>query len=537
MKPEESIREAILAGKTALGIELGSTRIKGVLVDECSDVLAVGAHGWENRYEDGVWTYTLDDVWTGVQHCYADLAKDVENRYGVQLTTIGSLGFSAMMHGLLAFDAKGELLSPFRTWRNVMTDQAAKELTNMFSFNIPLRWSVSHLWQDILDGKQHVGDVAFFTTLAGYVHWMCTGEKVLGVGDASGMFPIDPETCTYDARMVEIFNREAQKKGIEMNVLDLLPEVRTAGENAGLLTEKGAKRLDPTGRLTANVPVCPPEGDAGTGMVATNSVLPRTGNVSAGTSIFAMIVLEKPLNEVHPEIDIVMTPSGDPVAMVHCNTGTSDIDAWVQLLKSGAELFGANPSTEEMYGTLYRQALEADPDCGGLMAFNYYSGEVITDIDAGSPLLFRAANSAFTIPNVMRTLLNSSLGTLKIGMDILADEDVEVDMIAGHGGFFKTRMVGQSMMADALGCAVSVLDTAGEGGAWGISVLALYMMRNDPDETLGTFLEKHVFAGSKATIVEPDQKGSEEFAEFMKRYRDALPVEAAAVAAVQKREL
>lgn len=534
LKESENIRKIIEDGKTALGIELGSTRIKAVLVDEDSSVLAVGSHNWENRYEDGVWTYTLDDVWTGVQYCYADLAKEVRERYGATITTLGSLGFSAMMHGLLCFDEKGELLSPFRTWRNVMTEKASRDLTALFNFNIPLRWSISHLWEDMLDGKAHVKDVAFFTTLAGYVHWICTGEKVIGIGDASGMFPIDCSTHAYDARMAELFNKNAAEKGYEVNILDLLPAIRLAGENAGMLTEKGARRLDPTGNLKPGIPVCPPEGDAGTGMVATNSVRPRTGNVSAGTSIFAMIVLEKDLKEVHPEIDIVTTPSGDPVAMVHCNTGSSDIDAWVRLIQQGAEMFGGKADLNELYTTLYRAALEADPNCGGLMAYNYYSGEVITDIDGGAPLMYREPDSAFTIPNVMRTLLNSSLGTLQLGMRILAKEGVQVDMISGHGGFFKTPKVGQSIMADALGCAVSCLETAGEGGAWGIAVLANYMMRKNADETLASYLAKHVFAGARATVIEPDPAGSAEFARFMERYELGLSVESAAVTAVQK---
>lgn len=532
----DTIRESIRDGRTALGMELGSTRIKAVLVDENNEVLAAGAHAWENRYENGVWTYSLDDIWTGVQSCYADLAAQVLERYGVPLETVGSMGFSAMMHGLMCFDDKGELLTPFRTWRNTMTDEAAKHLTEVFSFNIPLRWSVSHLWQDILDGQPWAKDVAFFTTLAGYVHWMCTGEKVLGVGDASGMFPIDPASHNYDERMVHLFNEQAAQKGYNLNVEDLLPEVRAAGQNAGMLTAEGAKRLDPTGRLQAGIPVCPPEGDAGTGMVATNSVAPRTGNVSAGTSIFAMIVLENALKEVHPEIDIVTTPTGEPVAMVHCNTCTSDIDAWVHLLQETAALFGAHPDMNEVYGTLYRQALSADEDCGGLMAYNYYSGEVITQIDGGAPLLFRSPESTFTVANLMRALLNSALGTLELGMKILADEGVKVDVISGHGGLFKTPKVGQSIMADALGCPVRIVSTAGEGGAWGIAVLASFMMRKNRDLNLADYLDKEVFAGVESTVVDPDPNGSRAFSQFLRRYEDGLPVEAAAVAALNKME-
>lgn len=532
----DTIRQDIREGRTSLGMELGSTRIKAILVDENCEVLASGSHGWENRYTDGVWTYTIDDIWQGVQGCYADLAKDVLERYGVELETIGSIGFSAMMHGLLAFDKDDELVTPFRTWRNVMTEKAAKELTELFDFNIPLRWSVAHLWQDMIDGREHAKDVTFITTLAGYVHWMVTGEKVLGVGDASGMFPIDPANHTYDSRMVDLFNQQAKAKGYDVDIWNLLPEVRVAGQNAGMLTEEGAKLLDPSGRLKAGVPACPPEGDAGTGMVATNSVRPRTGNVSAGTSIFAMIVLEKALKKVYPEIDIVTTPSGDPVAMVHCNTCTSDIDAWVRLIKEAAELFGAKPSMDDLYGTLYRKALEADPDCGGLMAYNYYSGEVITHIDGGAPLLYREPDSSFTVANLMRTLLNSALGTLELGMRILKDEGVEVDVISGHGGMFKTEKVGQTVMADALQCPVRVLATAGEGGAWGIAVLAAFMMRKNTDEDLASYLDHEVFAGTAETVVKPDEPGEKAFSDFMKRYEAGLPAEAAAVAAIEKQE-
>lgn len=533
---EQTIRDVIQSGHTALGMELGSTRIKAVLVGMGNEPLASGSHTWENRYVDGVWTYTLDDVWEGVADCYADLARDVLERYGVALETVGSIGFSAMMHGLLCFNDKDELLTPFRTWRNVMTQQAAAHLTEVFSFNVPIRWSVAHLWQDIVDAKPWAGQVSFFTTLAGYVHWMCTGEKVLGVGDASGMFPIDSATKTYDARMISLFNEQAALKGCDMDILKLLPEVRVAGQNAGMLTEEGARRLDPSGKLRAGIPVCPPEGDAGTGMTATNSVAPRTGNVSAGTSIFAMIVLEKALNEVHPEIDVVTTPSGDPVAMVHCNTGTSDIDAWVHLVQEIAGLFGAKPSMAELYGTLYNKALDAAEGCGGLVAYNYYAGEVITDIDGGAPLLMRSPDSALTVANLMRALLNSSLATLRLGMDILAEEDVRVDRIAGHGGLFKTPVVGQTIMANALGSQVEVQATAGEGGAWGIALLAAFMMRRNPDETLASFLDREVFAGVESTVIAPTEDGERDFDAFLERYRAGLPAEKAAVEALSGSE-
>ena len=533
----ETIRELIREGRTSLGMELGSTRIKAVLLDPACEVLATGDHGWENRYEHGVWTYSLEDVWNGVAHCYESLAANVSEQFGIALETIGAIGFSAMMHGLLCFNDKGDLLTPFRTWRNVNTEKAAADLTETFSFNIPLRWSVAQLWQDILDGAPHVRDVAFMTTLAGYVHWMCTGEKVLGVGDASGMFPIDSATGTYDARMVQLFNDNAREKGVDVDILSVLPEVRVAGQNAGMLTEDGARRLDASGRLAPNIPLCPPEGDAGTGMVATNSVRPRTGNVSAGTSIFAMIVLEKPLEAVHPEIDIVTTPSGEPVAMVHCNTCTSDINAWVALMQEVCGLFGAKPSIGDMFGTLFRKALEADPDGGNLMAYNYYSGEPVTGIEGGAPLLFRQPYSAFTVPNLMLTFLHSALGTLALGMRILRDEEnVAVDVISGHGGLFKTEKVGQVIMANALGCQVRVLATAGEGGAWGIAVLAAFMMRRNPDQTLAGYLDNEVFAEVESVVVDPDSAGEASFAKFIKSYEDGLPVEAAAVRALAKME-
>lgn len=533
---DETIRDAITSGHTALGMELGSTRIKAVLIGMDNELLATGSHTWENRYIDGVWTYTLDDVWEGVADCYADLARDVRERYGVTLDTVGSIGFSAMMHGLLCFNDKDELLTPFRTWRNVMTQEAAAHLTEVFRFNIPLRWSVAHLWQDILDNRPWAREVSFFTTLAGYVHWMCTDEKVLGIGDASGMFPIDSDTKTYDKRMVDLFNEQAALKNCPIDIGQLLPEVRVAGQNAGMLTEEGARRLDPSGKLRAGIPVCPPEGDAGTGMVATNSVAPRTGNVSAGTSIFAMIVLEKPLREVHPEIDVVTTPSGDPVAMVHCNTGTSDIDAWVHLAQDMSDLFGAHRDMGELYALLYGRAMEADAACGGLVSYNYYAGEVITGIDGGAPLLMRGPEAALTVPNLMRALLNSSLATLRIGMDILAGEDVRVDRIAGHGGLFKTPVVGQTIMANALGSQVEVQSTAGEGGAWGIAVLAAFMMRSKMDESLASFLTKEVFAGVESTVVAPTEQGMADFDAFLRRYRACLPVEKAAVEALSASE-
>lgn len=529
MKSGDMIRQAIREGRTSLGIEFGSTRIKGILVDDGCEVIAAGDHAWENRYENGVFTYHLDDITRGMQGCYASLAGEVRERYGVELETVGSMGISAMMHGFLAFDKEDGIVTPFRTWRNVMTGPAAKELSELFQFNIPLRWSIAHFWQDVMDGKAHVQDITFMTTLAGYVHWLLTGEKVLGIGDASGMFPIDSENMTYDQARIDQLNAQAAAKGIHVNLRDILPEVRVAGENAGMLTEEGARLLDPSGKLRAGIPFCPPEGDAGTGMVATDSVRPRTGNVSAGTSYFAMVVLERPLEKMYPEIDLVTTPAGDPVAMVHTNTGTSDIDAWAHLFQEAAGMFGPRPEANELFPRLYEAALKADENCGGLMAYNLFSGEVITHVDGGAPLLFRRPDSSFTIANVMRSLLNSSLATLAIGMRILDDEHVEVDVMNGHGGFFKTERVGQQLMADALKMPVRVAATAGEGGAWGIAVLARFMMRRQMELNLGEYLEKVVFEGMLSTTADPSAEGMQHFQTFLKRYEAGLPVEKAAV--------
>lgn len=529
---KESIRQAIREGKTSLGIEFGSTRIKGILVDENCEVLAAGDHAWENRFENGVFTYHLDDIRKGLQACYADLTAQVRERYGTDLETIGSMGVSAMMHGFMAFDRDGSMVTPFRTWRNVMTGPAARELSELFQFNIPLRWSIAHFWQDVLDGKAHVQDITYMTTLAGYVHWLLTGEKVLGVGDASGMFPIDSENLTYDQKYISQLDAQAAAKGVHVDLRSILPRVLVAGENAGMLTEEGARLLDPSGRLQAGVPFCPPEGDAGTGMVATDSVRPRTGNVSAGTSYFAMVVLERPLGKMYPEIDLVTTPAGDPVAMVHTNTGTSDIDAWANLFAEVCGMFCEKPTPGALFPKLYNAALEADPDCGGLMAYNLYSGEIITKVEGGAPLMFRRPDSAFTTANVMRALLNSSLATLAIGMRILDDEKVEVDVMNGHGGLFKTEKVGQQLMADALGMPVRVAATAGEGGAWGIAVLARYMMRRQTEFDLGTYLDRVVFDGMVATTADPAPAGAEQFADFLRRYEAGLDVEKAAAQAV-----
>ncbi|MCD8334089.1 MAG: FGGY-family carbohydrate kinase [Clostridiales bacterium] len=522
-------KEAILAGKTALGLEFGSTRIKAVLVGPDNSPIASGAHDWENRLENGIWTYSLEDIWTGLQDAYAQLAQDVTAQYGVGLETIGAIGFSAMMHGYMAFDKAGNLLVPFRTWRNTITGPAAKELTELFQFNIPQRWSIAHLYQAILNGEEHVPQVDFFTTLDGYIHWQLTGQKVLGVGEASGMFPIDSDTCDFNQRMIGQFDELVADKGYPWKLRDLLPKVLNAGEPAGVLTEEGAKLLDVSGKLKAGIPLCPPEGDAGTGMAATNSVKQRTGNVSAGTSVFSMVVLEKPLSKPYPEIDLVTTPDGSAVAMVHCNNCTSDLNAWVNLFKEFAESFGIEVDMTKLFGTLYNKALEGDPDCGGLLAYNYFSGETITGFEEGRPLFVRQPDSKFNLANFMRVHLLTSLGAIKVGNDILSNENVRIDRITGHGGLFKTPVVGQKLLAAALNAPVSVMETAGEGGAWGMALLAAYMMNKTEGQSLSDFLDSQVFGGNTGVTLEPDPADVEGFNTFIQRYTGCLPIERAAV--------
>jgi len=523
-------KEAIASGKTSLGIEFGSTRIKAVLIGGDSTPLASGSHEWENQYENGIWTYSLDAIWNGLQDCYQDLAKDVKNKYGEDLTTIGSIGFSAMMHGYMAFDKNDELLVPFRTWRNTITEEAADKLTKEFNYNIPQRWSIAHLYQAILNKEDHVKDVTFFTTLAGYIHWKMTGEKVLGVGDASGMFPIDSTTKDYDAKMIEKFDALVADCGYSWKLKDILPETLCAGTKAGVLTKEGAKLLDTSGKLKPGIPVCPPEGDAGTGMAATNSVAVRTGNVSAGTSVFAMIVLDKDLEKVHQAIDLVTTPSGDPVAMVHCNNCTSDLNAWVGLFKEFAESFGIDVDMNKLFSVLYNKALEGDADCGGLLAYNYFSGESITGFEEGRPLFARNVEGNFNLANFMRVHLFTALGALKNGLDILLKEEkVKVDKIYGHGGLFKTPVVGQRIMAAAMNTPVSVMETAGEGGAWGIAVLASYMQYKEKGESLADYLTNQVFGGESGVTENPVPSDVKGFDEFLKRYNAGLPIERAAV--------
>ena len=520
-------------GEAILGVEFGSTRIKAVLIDEKTGVLATGDHEWENRYDNGIWTYTLDDVWGGLQNAYKNMAADVSEKYGAKITKLKAIGFSAMMHGYMAFNDKDELLVPFRTWRNSITGEAAKELTAAFDFNIPERWSISHLYQAILNGEAHIKDIKFQTTLAGYVHWKLSGEKVLGVGEASGMFPIDPATGQFDSAMVSKFDDILSKKGMPYKLLDIFPKVLTAGENAGSLTAEGAKLLDPTGTLEAGAPMCPPEGDAGTGMTATNSVRKRTGNVSAGTSVFSMVVMEKNLKKVHPEIDIVTTPDGSPVAMVHCNNCTSDLNAWVGLFKEFADAIGADADMGKIFGTLYKNAMTGDADGGDILAYNYLSGENITGLAEGRPMVIRTPNSKWNLANFMRVHLYSAFATLKIGNDILfKEEGVEADKILGHGGIFKTKGVAQQILADALNTPISVMETAGEGGAWGIAVLAAYMVTKADGESLADYLDNKVFAGEKGEELAPDAEGVKGFDAFIVRYKSGLEAEKAAVAAV-----
>ena len=524
------IRQMILEGKTTLGIEFGSTRIKAVLIGEDNAPIASGSHEWENRYENNIWTYSQEDIWTGLQDCYADMAKDVQEKYGVTLTTVGALGFSAMMHGYLPFDKNGEMLVPFRTWRNTITEEASVKLTEAFHFNIPQRWSIAHLYQAILNGEEHVKDIAYLTTLAGYVHWKLTGKKVLGIGEAAGMLPIDAQTKQYNASMIDTFEKLIADKGYPWKLSDILPEILLAGENAGALTEEGAKLLDVSGNLKAGIPVCPPEGDAGTGMTATNSVAKRTGNVSAGTSVFAMVVLEKDLEKVHPEIDMVTTPDGSAVAMVHCNNCTSDLNAWISLFEEFTQAFGMKVDRNDLFGILYRKALEGDPDCGGLLAYNYFSGEHITGFEEGRPLFVRNPESRFNLANFMRVHLFTSLGALKTGLDILLKEEgVQIDRLMGHGGLFKTKEVGQKILAAAVNAPVTVMETAGEGGAWGIALLASYMLHKQEGESLADFLNRAVFVGQEGVTLNPDEKDVEGFDVFVKRYTAGLPIEKAAV--------
>lgn len=523
------IAEEIQNGQAALGIELGSTRIKAVLIGSDNKPIASGGYGWENALQDGIWTYPLEEVWAGIQASYAELQKNVQAQHGVTITRLKAIGFSAMMHGYMVFDAEDKQLVPFRTWRNNMQGTASEKLTELFDYPIPQRWSIAHLYQAILNQEKHVGRIAHATTLAGYVHWKLTGRKTMGVGEASGMFPIDIKMQDFNADLLGKFDTLVQNAALGWKLKDILPEVLNAGERAGELTAEGALLLDPAGNLQAGILFCPPEGDAGTGMVATNSVEVRTGNVSAGTSVFAMIVLEKELSKAHHEIDLVTTPDGKLVGMAHSNNCTSDCNAWIGLLGEAAKALGANFSSDDLYGTLLRTALKGDPDCGGLLTYGYVSGEHITGFSEGRPLFARSSDSKFTLANFMRAHLFSALCALRTGLNILmVDEGVEVDEIRGHGGLFKTADVGQRIMAAATNSPVSVLETAGEGGAWGIALLAAFMTRENRQESLPEFL-KPIFAGSMGEAVQPDPADVAGFERFFERYHQGLPIERAAV--------
>ncbi len=519
-------------GKAILGIEFGSTRIKAVLVDEDNRPIAQGVHDWENQLVDGLWTYSTEAIWYGLQDCYAHLRENVRAEYDVEIESLAAIGISAMMHGYMPFNERAEILVPFRTWRNTNTGRAAEELSKLFVFNVPLRWSISHLYQAILDKETHVKDITYLTTLAGYIHWQLTGEKVLGIGDASGMLPIDSETMNYSAGMISKFDALVAPESFPWKLEDILPRVLVAGADAGYLTAEGARRLDVSGNLKSGAPFCPPEGDAGTGMVATNAVLKRTGNVSAGTSSFSMIVLEKELSKPYEVIDMVTTPDGYPVAMVHCNNCTSDLNAWVNLFKEYQQLLGVPVDMNEVFGKLYNNALTGDPDCGGLLSYNYFSGEPVTGLNEGRPLFVRSATDKFSLANFMRANLYASVAVLKIGNDILFNEEhVQVDRITGHGGLFKTPGVGQRVLAAALNSPISVMETAGEGGAWGIALLAAFVVNNRKGQSLPEWLNDCVFLGNAGTEIAPLREDVEGFNKYIETYKRGLAIEKAAVEA------
>ena len=527
------MKQYIEQGSAVLGIELGSTRIKAVLIGADHAPIASGDHTWENRLENGVWTYHMDDVWSGIQNAYAALKADVEAKYGAKLTKLAGLGISAMMHGYLPFDKDGSQLCEFRTWRNTMTGPAAEELTALLGFNNPQRWSIAHLYQAILNGEAHLPKLARLTTLAGHVHYMLTGKHVMGVGEASGMFPIDSETGTFDAEMVKKFNARIAGKGFGWTLETVLPEVLSAGEDAGCLTESGAKLLDPTGELLAGTPVAPCEGDAGTGMVATNAVAVRTGNVSAGTSVFAMIVLEKALSRVYPEIDMVTTPTGKPVAMVHCNNCTSDINAWAGMLRGFAEAAGLAVSMGDIYTAMFTSALAGDADCGGVINVPLFSGEPVVGLDEGRPMMIRTPDAKLTFANFSRSLVAGAMSSLKLGMDILAKENVQVDSLLGHGGYFKTPIAGQKILAGSLNTPVSVMETAGEGGPWGMALLAAYRVHKAEDQTLESYLNEKVFASAKSVTVTPDEADVKGIDAYTEKFTASLGAEKAAIAGIQ----
>lgn len=526
-------KQTIESGKAILGIEFGSTRIKAVLIDENHTPIATGAHDWENRLDNGIWTYTLDDIWGGLQDCYKKMTEDVQEKYGVPVKKLAALGFSAMMHGYMPFNEVGELMVPFRTWRNTITGDAAAELTELFNFNIPQRWSIAHLYQAVLNKEEHVKDITFITTLEGYIHWQLSGEKVIGIGEASGMFPIDSKARAYNAEMLDKFAAIDKVKEYPWDIREILPTIKVAGEVAGYLTEEGAKKLDVTGNLEPGCPMAPPEGDAGTGMTATNSVAVRTGNVSAGTSVFAMVVLEEDLKAVHEELDLVTTPVGDTVAMVHCNNCTSDLNKWVGMFKEFSDMFGMDIDMNDIYGKLYTNAMTGAKDCDGIVAFNTLSGEPVIGTNEGRPMFFHKPDSKVNLANFMRSHLYASLATLKVGCDILfKEEKVKVDTLYGHGGLFKTKGVGQNILAAAMNAPVALMATAGEGGPWGMAVLAAYMVKKEEGEGLEKYLSDKVFAGQESLVAQPDPEDVKGYDAFIENYKAAVAAQQAAVDAL-----
>lgn len=526
---KEQIQEQITTGQAALGVEFGSTRIKAVLVASDSSVIAVGSHNWENKLENGVWTYSLEDVWSGLQSAYKNLTEVVADEYDVQVTKLSSFGIAAMMHGYLVFDKNDKSLVPFRTWRNAITGEAASELTKLFDFNIPQRWSIAHLYQAILNQETHVKEISFLTTLAGYVHWQLTGEKVIGIGDASGIFPIDEETHDYNQSMMDKFNSYKSVQQYLWQLRDILPTIKLAGEEAGHLTEAGAKLLDPSGNLQSGAVAAAPEGDAGTGMVSTNSVKKRTANVSAGTSAFAMVVLEKELSQVNENIDMVTTPDGSPVAMVHINNSTSEINSWARVFTEFAAAIGATVTGGEIFSALFNSVLKSEPDAGGLLSYGYHSGENITGMDEGRPLFVRTPNAKFTLANLMRMHLYSAFGAMKIGLDVLAKEEVAMDSVVAQGGIFTTPVVAQKILAGVMDTPVTLMKNAGEGGPWGMAVLSQFVVSHKDGQSLADYLEDEVFQSQESTTIEPDREDVAGFGKFMDQYKAGLSIEQEAI--------
>ncbi|SEQ15774.1 xylulokinase [Basfia succiniciproducens] len=526
----QDAKNLIASGGASVGIEFGSTRIKAVLISTDGTILASGGFTWENHFIDGIWTYPQSEIWQGLQQAYRDLANQVQEQYGIMLTRAKAIGISGMMHGYIPFDKQGNQLVAFRTWRNNITAKSSQKLTALFNYNIPQRWSISHLYQAILNQEEHVGEIDYLTTLAGYVHWQLTGEKVLGVGEASGMFPIDPQTGSYYQIMLNQFDGLIAAQSYPWKIANILPQVLTAGQPAGHLTEQGAKLLDPTGRLQAGIPFCPPEGDAGTGMVATNSIKTNTGNISAGTSAFAMIVLKKELSKVYEQLDMVTTPTGKLVAMAHANNCSSDINAWIRLFGETLKAFGAEVETDKLYETLFRKALEGEADCGGLLAYGFYSGEHSVGLAEGCPTFMHPANSRFTLANFIRTHLYSAFGAMKLGVDILIQQEkVNIAQILGHGGIFKTPNVASKILASAINVPIAVMKTANEGGAWGIALLANYLTAYQAGQSLEDYLDNHIFAQAEISVSQPDEEMAKGYAEFIQYYQQGIPVVRAAV--------